>query len=94
MRRNAEGAMSRLMEYDARGPSQGWYKWWRREKRLKRGRSQRKTRNPEKRSRQCHMYVIACAMEYRTLSLWLGGSGELVARERKVSIKLRNVGCR
>ena len=39
------------MEYNSRGPSQGWNEWGRREKRLKRGRSQRKTGNPEKRSR-------------------------------------------
>ena len=43
--------MSWLMEYNSRGPSQGWNEWGRREKRLKRGRSQRKTGNPEKRSR-------------------------------------------
>jgi hypothetical protein len=38
------------MEYDSRGPSQGRNEWGRREKRLKRGGSQRKTGDPEKRS--------------------------------------------
>ncbi len=39
------------MEYNSRGPSQGWNEWGRREKRLKRGRSQRKTGDPEETGR-------------------------------------------